>query len=292
MQSPPQQGKLHYPTALALPPDDDGASRVTEQTREGVRIDRRAFRPLRKKNAAASTSTASISTADTSLKIDGVGSTCVESTGIPSLSFLGADQYLHNDGRNDGRSSLLMEYDGGRRPGASYEDEFSYLDGDGYLDGDRYCSNQLYNEDGLQFERGHSDLDLYTDGMYPDDMYGNAAFSASSPPRSGYPLAGDRSGSSWGSQMRSQSFGAQRRSPIPKQDRVRRGAQMRQAWSRDRFLRNTNGRKFDLRGCGSAGSLFQRPMTAPHIPRYVPPHQKRRDGLRMEVRQQMWEVAY
>lgn len=36
-----------------------------------------------------------------------------------------------------------------------------------------------------------------------------------------------------------------------KSDRVARGAQMRSAWMHDRFLQNSRGRKFDLRGCGS-----------------------------------------
>jgi len=69
-------------------------------------------------------------------------------------------------------------------------------------------------------------------------------------------------------------------------DRVSRGAQMRATWSRDRFLRGSACRKFDLRGCGSIGG--QVPVhRSLLIPDYVPPHEKRRDLLRMQVRQQM-----
>jgi len=76
-------------------------------------------------------------------------------------------------------------------------------------------------------------------------------------------------------------------------DPVSRGAQMRALWSQDRFLTNTGTRKFDLRGCGGdSRSLCSRKAQlgdarGPVVPVYVPPHEKRRDSLRMQVRQQM-----
>eukprot|EP00927_Polykrikos_kofoidii_P051637 TRINITY_DN45431_c0_g1_i1.p1 TRINITY_DN45431_c0_g1~~TRINITY_DN45431_c0_g1_i1.p1 ORF type:complete len:481 (-),score=62.35 TRINITY_DN45431_c0_g1_i1:81-1430(-) len=68
-------------------------------------------------------------------------------------------------------------------------------------------------------------------------------------------------------------------------DPVSRGAQMRKAWGQDRFLCNTGARKFDLRGCGSpAGQAPSRRGGSLLIPNYVPPHEKRRDSLRQQVR--------
>lgn len=73
-----------------------------------------------------------------------------------------------------------------------------------------------------------------------------------------------------------------------KSDPVSRGAQLRALWSRDRFLRSTGTRKFDLRGCGTPLSPVQLWTTMqPFIPSYVPPHEKRRDQLRLEVRELM-----
>lgn len=272
---PPPRGRLHYPTALALPPDGDNASGATEQS-EGVRIDRRAFRPLRKKKNISASEEAS--TADAFEQADGAGS-----VGTPSSPITTADWCS----QKEREISALLEYDIGYMNDASYQGESSYLEGN-RVPGDQ----SWYNEDSRYFE---SEGGNFQDrGLYQTEVFDNAAYSMRTPSPGGYPVAAERS--NLGSPMksiRSQSFGyLNRRSPIPKQDRVNRGAQMRQAWSRDRFLRNANCRKFDLRGCGSAGSLFQKPLTAPHIPRYVPPHQKRRDNLRMEVRQQMLEVAY
>eukprot|EP00747_Dinoflagellata_sp_TGD_P166460 gnl/TRDRNA2_/TRDRNA2_189273_c0_seq1.p1 gnl/TRDRNA2_/TRDRNA2_189273_c0~~gnl/TRDRNA2_/TRDRNA2_189273_c0_seq1.p1 ORF type:complete len:309 (+),score=30.86 gnl/TRDRNA2_/TRDRNA2_189273_c0_seq1:31-927(+) len=67
-------------------------------------------------------------------------------------------------------------------------------------------------------------------------------------------------------------------------DPVKRGAQMRALWSQDLFLRAERPRKYDPRFyaglCGRRGSSLI-------IPTYVPPHEKRRDSLRMHIRQQM-----
>lgn len=72
-------------------------------------------------------------------------------------------------------------------------------------------------------------------------------------------------------------------------DPVSRGAQMRALWSRDRFLQRTNTRKFDLSGCKNDIGLVtpSRRRAAPFVPTYVPPHEKRRDMLRMQVHQQL-----
>lgn len=83
-----------------------------------------------------------------------------------------------------------------------------------------------------------------------------------------------------------------RRRRLAKSDPVRRGAELRNLWSRDRFLRSTSHRKFNLRGCGPP-----REASPPHRSRrlfsgYVPPHQKRRDDLRCEVRRQMRETDF
>jgi hypothetical protein len=76
-------------------------------------------------------------------------------------------------------------------------------------------------------------------------------------------------------------------------DPVSRGAQLRKLWSRDRFLSSTGARKFDLRGCGGpAGQAsLRRNVAAPHIPTYVPPHMKRRDDVRLHLREQMLECS-
>jgi len=72
-------------------------------------------------------------------------------------------------------------------------------------------------------------------------------------------------------------------------DPVSRGAQMRALWSRDRFLQRTNTRKFDLSGYKNDIGLVtpSRRRAAPLVPTYVPPHEKRRDMLRMQVHQQL-----
>lgn len=78
----------------------------------------------------------------------------------------------------------------------------------------------------------------------------------------------------------------------PRNDPMSRGAQMRALWSKDRFLRGqrSGARKFDLRGCGTpVGKTRQRSAatTGMLIPDYIPPHERRRDALRLQVRQQM-----
>eukprot|EP00928_Gymnodinium_smaydae_P011603 TRINITY_DN14263_c0_g1_i2.p1 TRINITY_DN14263_c0_g1~~TRINITY_DN14263_c0_g1_i2.p1 ORF type:complete len:371 (+),score=54.69 TRINITY_DN14263_c0_g1_i2:80-1114(+) len=71
-------------------------------------------------------------------------------------------------------------------------------------------------------------------------------------------------------------------------DRVARGAQMRAEWGQDRFLQRSACRKFDLRGCGrSAGHVPARRGGTLLIPEYVPPHEKRRDGVRQQVRRNL-----
>lgn len=76
--------------------------------------------------------------------------------------------------------------------------------------------------------------------------------------------------------------------PERRSDRVARGAQMRAAWGQDRFLRSTHARKFDLRGCGSpTAQALPRRDCGLLIPDYVPPHEKRRDLLRVQVRQHL-----
>lgn len=82
-----------------------------------------------------------------------------------------------------------------------------------------------------------------------------------------------------------------KRAPM-KTDPVSRGAQFRATWGQDRFLKNTGTRKFDLRGCGSPGSCGARSSSrscggSMFVPDYVPPHEKRRDALRFQVRQHL-----
>jgi len=64
---------------------------------------------------------------------------------------------------------------------------------------------------------------------------------------------------------------------------MKRGAEMRAQWNRTDFLRNQD-RKFATfapraRNAGPSKPL-QRPM-------YVPPHEQRRDDVRLEMRQRM-----
>lgn len=75
----------------------------------------------------------------------------------------------------------------------------------------------------------------------------------------------------------------------PRSDPVSRGRQMRDLWSRDRFLRNSGTRKFDLRGCGNGSGHTQSRNLPPQLlmSDYVPPHEKRRDSVRLHMRQQM-----
>eukprot|EP00913_Durusdinium_trenchii_P021823 g20505.t1 len=80
-----------------------------------------------------------------------------------------------------------------------------------------------------------------------------------------------------------------------KSDPVARGAQLRELWSRDRFLRGSANRKFDLRGCGPP------PQASPRRGSrraaygyagsygYVPLHQRRADEAGYQVRRQMRE---
>lgn len=78
-------------------------------------------------------------------------------------------------------------------------------------------------------------------------------------------------------------------------DRVNRGAQMRAAWGKDRFLNGIADRKFDLRSCGHDGKFARQAACRRSnllIPDYVPPHEKRRDGLRQRVRQNLLVPAF
>lgn len=83
---------------------------------------------------------------------------------------------------------------------------------------------------------------------------------------------------------------ASRRSGPRKSDPVTRGAQLRDLWSRDRFLRSSGTRKFDLRGCGPPAEVnqdirrYNRRLSAPH---YVALHHKRGDEEQYQVRRQM-----
>ncbi|CAK9075133.1 unnamed protein product [Durusdinium trenchii] len=107
--------------------------------------------------------------------------------------------------------------------------------------------------------RGRDDLDDL--GMYPSRL---------------------RSGHSWMTPSRRR-----------KSDPVARGAQLRELWSRDRFLRGSANRKFDLRGCGPP------PQASPRRGSrraaygyagsygYVPLHQRRADEAGYQVRRQM-----
>ena len=72
-------------------------------------------------------------------------------------------------------------------------------------------------------------------------------------------------------------------------DPVARGAQMRALWSKDSFLQSSGRQKFDLRDCGRPITevMPERRWSNPLIPSYTPPHEKRRDHLRLRVRQQM-----
>jgi len=111
----------------------------------------------------------------------------------------------------------------------------------------------------------------------------------STPPRRGQDPASSSMGNSW--------LSTPPKPRAPKTDRVSRGAQVRDLWKSDRFLRATGDRKFDLRGCGSpaAGQVpLRRTGSASQllIPTYVPPHEKRRDDVRQQVREQMRAPDY
>lgn len=71
-----------------------------------------------------------------------------------------------------------------------------------------------------------------------------------------------------------------------KSDPVTRGAQLRDLWNRDRFLRSSGHRKFDLRGCGPPQDVrrYNRHLSSPN---YVPMHHKRGDEEQYQVRRQM-----
>eukprot|EP00930_Biecheleria_cincta_P029590 TRINITY_DN20561_c0_g1_i1.p2 TRINITY_DN20561_c0_g1~~TRINITY_DN20561_c0_g1_i1.p2 ORF type:complete len:334 (-),score=38.95 TRINITY_DN20561_c0_g1_i1:178-1152(-) len=78
-----------------------------------------------------------------------------------------------------------------------------------------------------------------------------------------------------------------------KSDPVSRGAALRGHWARDPFLRNSGTRKFDLRGCGKPiGGQASPQRCAPLIPSYIPPHEKRRDDIRFQMRVQMREPDF
>jgi len=85
----------------------------------------------------------------------------------------------------------------------------------------------------------------------------------------------------------------ERRKPRTKSDPVSRGAQLRGLWQRDRFLRSSPARKFDLRGCGGSQTFeVSAHRSRGYIPSYVPPHEKRRDDVRLQVRLQMRESDF
>jgi len=83
-----------------------------------------------------------------------------------------------------------------------------------------------------------------------------------------------------------------RRGGPSKSDPVRRGAELRNLWNRDRFLRSTASRKFDLRACGPPREASTPRRSRRLFSGYVPPHQKRRDDLRSQVRLQMRDADY
>eukprot|EP00929_Paragymnodinium_shiwhaense_P078476 TRINITY_DN40692_c0_g1_i1.p1 TRINITY_DN40692_c0_g1~~TRINITY_DN40692_c0_g1_i1.p1 ORF type:complete len:406 (+),score=62.80 TRINITY_DN40692_c0_g1_i1:74-1219(+) len=122
---------------------------------------------------------------------------------------------------------------------------------------------------------------------YHDEPWGGDAWLYSTPERA----VGAAYGGSGAS--RGYLFTPPKRAAV-KSDPVSRGAQFRATWGQDRFLQNTGTRKFDLRGCGSSsGGVRSSPAGRRHasgsmmIPDYVPPHQKRRDALRLQVRQHL-----
>mmetsp|Transcript_50312 Transcript_50312/g.106937 ORF Transcript_50312/g.106937 Transcript_50312/m.106937 type:complete len:307 (-) Transcript_50312:590-1510(-) len=127
-------------------------------------------------------------------------------------------------------------------------------------------------------------------------------------PHCGHDLSGipevdaDQSTASCSSTPSRSSVGMQRSpgwiaAPAPKPSRrradpVRRGAEMRQLWSKDKFLKCSGQRKFDLRNCGPPvdmdGQFCPRRRHGPLlIPDFVPPHEKSRHDIRLQVRQQL-----
>lgn len=223
--------QLRYPTALDLPTHQPGPG--DEQAPEGISIDRRVFRRLRRRSRTALEAEAE--------QAEQAGQACEVWSGTPELQ--GAY------GRGTSSSASVAAFDGN----AAYAPR-TIAD----------MAKAMLDEVG----RPRSDAPL------------ESPMRSWATPHRGAGAAGSLA-SPWltPSPMRASS----------RSDPVSRGAQLRALWSKDRFLRGSSCRKFDLRGCGSPAGKVNLQRGAPLlVPDYVPPHEKRRDVVRMRVRQQMF----
>lgn len=274
----PSEWLLRYPTALDLPeqyvgtdtPDAAGKPQVTaagtpEQmagaAAPGVSIDRRVFRPLRR-------------TGDR-------GRRTVKSQARPPSAPPSS-----------------------QRPRNSEEESLSDGEGQGYglptwqpgVDDNDFDPFDLDVMLGLRGDEVFQNADRRSGSGYSQRRPGSAPASGRYSTGAGRP--GAQPIESWPPSSPAPRYGVgpawtpspKRRGP-PRSDPMSRGAEMRQMWSRDRFLQKSGRRKFDLRGCGESGSMWkassQQNSSQFLVPSYVPPHEKRRDALRTRIHQQM-----
>jgi hypothetical protein len=259
----PHELLLRYPTALDLPEQraedatkqppmaEDATKQPPMASSLGVSIDRRVFRPLRRRDgrrkAAKSSSKEHMSS-------------------VPPHGRQRAEADKQRETNEEDAGCTLPDW-----PPGFGDHDLDLLGLDAMF--------------GLQEDQAAREMDRHSRS--------NSSCRAGSAPASGRfsPSAADLGEDTWSSSPPPRySFyhtwtpSPKRRGP-PRSDPVSRGAQMRQLWSQDRFLQQSDRRKFDLRPPAKASlQQFQAQLL---VPSYVPPHQKRRDALRARIHQQM-----
>ncbi|CAE8620348.1 unnamed protein product [Polarella glacialis] len=321
--------QLRYPTAQGMDFSADLPERDLRrasgkggagESGEVVSIDRRMFRPLRRPRAAAEPAKAghqilrgqSAGHRGAAFPV-GEAFEAWSAHSADEEEFPAQSRAAPCRAALDGAPAFAAQFIGRRLAGNGIEEDGADSDLEDFLDG----------EDGYELAAGGS-----RQGAYPyDDGYqvGALGRSNSSPEllrqqRQGgrqpdpfqhqhhhhhyhydHPQHGDMGDTSWSTPPRHSASGAcespwmtpePRRRAVSRADPVSRGAHLRSLWGRDRFLQSTGTRKFDLRGCGSPAKASPQRGSQLLIPRYVPPHEKRRDNVRMQVRMQMREPDF
>jgi len=252
--------QLRYPTALDLPPEPPGRSPGGGPgPGAGVSIDRRVFRRLRRRSG---------------------GGGVPEEVG-PQLRPSSAPA---KGGRREAERPRLevdLPYGPGQWPGLQGEEDVAEEETE-----EMELQSEAGGEPSWHSREGQEDV-VHDEVLNSQGLLRSRSQPLSEPvPSPGQWLASVRGAAGAGAPWLTPSPSSRRRGG--KSDPVSRGAQVRAQWSRDRFLQGTGRRKFDLRGCGSpCGQASLHRGTSLLIPTYVPPHEKRRDFLRMQVRQRM-----
>jgi len=244
------------PAASGTAGGGGGGSRSQSVGHSDVSIDRRVFRRLRRRHPSGGASGDGA--------VEGVGTARVFDSGGVPLMPLSAQRAVYDLRGGNARGSAALEE----------EEDLEY-----------------YGDDGFAGPIGLEDVEDYASESQGLSRVGSAPC-----------LQGAEAGSSsWPSSPPPRRAGLPRtpgwlatppKGRRPRTDPVSRGAEMRALWSKDRFLRVSGQRKFDLRGCGAEFAPPPRRGGSMIIPNYVPPHEKSRYDVRMQVRQQMMMSDY